>query len=190
MLSRRRQALATRLRAEGGYSFVELLVAAVLGLIACGVGVMLLTASVNTQPEVSERAGEIQRARSVMEQITREVRQGSHVFSGSATQLTLITYVDKASCGGESATSAIQCRVEYSCEAGACTRTERNPNGSGTAAGVQVVSGLSSSDVFSYSPTATDPDYIGLTMAFPASGDEDAITLKDGVTLRNIAAPS
>ena len=61
-------------------------------------------------------------ARTVMEQITREVRQGSQVFVGSATQLSLITYVDKASCGGETATTAIQCRVDYSCVSGACVR--------------------------------------------------------------------
>ena len=107
-----------------------------------GAAVMLLTASLNSQPEVSERAGEIQRARTVMEQITREVRQGSQVFVGSATQLTLITYVDKASCGGETATTAIQCRVDYTCASGSCTRTESQPNGTGGGAGVEVVAGL------------------------------------------------
>jgi Tfp pilus assembly protein PilW len=190
MLSGGRHRHAVSLRRQDGFSFVELLVAATLGLIVCGIGVTLLTASVNSQPEVSERAGEIQRARTVMEQITREVRQGSHVFTGSTSQLTLITYVDKASCGGAAATTAIQCRVDYSCSSGTCTRTERNPNGSGSATGREVVSGLSGSNVFNYSPASGDPEYIGMTMAFPASADEDAITLKDGVALRNPAAPS
>ena len=88
------------------------------------------------------------------------------------------------------ATTAIQCRVDYSCVSGACTRTESQPDGTGTAPGVEVVSGLNGSDVFEYSPSTVDPTYIGMTMAFPASGSEDAITLKDGVALRNPAAPS
>ena len=188
MLSRRRQ--LARLRAEDGFTFPELIVAALIGVLVLGAAVMLLTASLNSQPEVSDRAAEIQRARTVMEQITREVRQGSQVFLGSATQLSLITYVDKSSCGGEPATTAIQCRVDYSCVSGACTRTESQPDGTGSAAGVEVVAGLAGSDVFEYSPSAVDPTYVGLTMTFPASDAEDAITLKDGVALRNPAAPS
>jgi type II secretory pathway pseudopilin PulG len=190
MLSRPPQLARPRLRDEGGLTLPELIVAAMISMVVLGAAVTLLTASLNSQPEVSERAGEIQRARTVMEQMTREVRQGSQVFVGSATQLSLITYVDKASCGGETATTAIQCRVDYSCVSGACTRTESQPDGSGSAPGVEVVSGLSGSDVFEYSPSTVDPTYIGMTMAFPASGSEDAITLKDGVALRNPAAPS
>jgi len=51
------------------------------------------------------------------------------------------------------------------------------------------VSGLSSNDVFSYSPDATDPTYVGITLVFPAENGEEAITLTDGVALRNQSGP-
>jgi hypothetical protein len=49
-----------------------------------------------------------------------------------------------------------------------------------------VVSGLSSDNVFSYTPpTATAPAYVGVTLALPSQGGSDAITLSDGSALRN-----
>jgi hypothetical protein len=43
--------------------------------------------------------------------------------------------------------------------------------------------------VFTYTPSAAAPEYIGVTLTFPATDDpgetEDAITLRDGVNLRN-----
>ena len=51
---------------------------------------------------------------------------------------------------------------------------------------VQVVNGLSSTNVFSYTPpTPTAPAYVGVTLAFPAKGGSDAINLTDGAALRN-----
>ena len=56
---------------------------------------------------------------------------------------------------------------------------------------MQVVSGLSSNNVFSYTPpTSTAPAYVGVTLAFPAKGGTDAITLSDGAALRNPARAS
>jgi hypothetical protein len=52
------------------------------------------------------------------------------------------------------------------------------------------VSGLSPGNVFSYSSCAGAPttyDYVGVSLVFPADGGEDAITLSDGVDLRNLS---
>jgi prepilin-type N-terminal cleavage/methylation domain-containing protein len=177
---------ARGLREERGMTLPELLIAITIGLVVLGAAVTVFSTAARSQPRVSERAGDIQRARTVIEQITRELRQGSMVTTASATQLSILTYVDKGSCGGATATTAIQCLVDYTCTAGACTRTERNPDGTGTAAGVQVVAGLASTNVFSYSPSEAAPGFVRVELSFPAGDGEDSISLGDGAALRNM----
>jgi Tfp pilus assembly protein PilW len=169
-------------------TLAELLIAVTIGLVVLGAAVAVFATAARSHPRVSERAGDIQRARATIEQITRELRQGSLVTNASASQLSILTYVDKASCGGATATSAIQCQVNYVCTAGACSRSERNPDGTGSAAAVQVVSGLAGTEVFSYSPSSAAPGYVQVELSFPAEGDEDSVTLNDGVALRNMVA--
>ena len=180
-------------RDESGVTLVELLTASVLALIVIGAGVMVFTASIRSQPKASARSAQIQDARTTMERATREVRQATGLATGTvatAQQLSVLTYVKSATCGGSSASAATLCRVTYTCTAGICMRTERNPDGTGSAPAEQVVSGLSSSDVFGYEPPSSpDPDYITLTLAFPADGGDDAITLQDAVALRAPGAP-
>ena len=55
----------------------------------------------------------------------------------------------------------------------------------GTTTTEQLVSGLSSSAVFGYSPDSANPDYVTMRLVFPAEGGDDAVTLEDGVDLRN-----
>jgi prepilin-type N-terminal cleavage/methylation domain-containing protein len=179
-------------RDELGFTLPELLVATVLGLIVIGAATMAFTSAVRNQPALTSRANQIQQARTMMERITREIRQGSTVpTTPNASQLTLVTYVHSASCGGAAATTAIQCRVTYSCSAppsGRCTRTERNPNGSGSAPPVTVVSGISSNSVFGYQPSVTAPTYVSVTLAFRSSSGANAVTLTDGAAFRNPSA--
>jgi len=58
-----------------------------------------------------------------------------------------------------------------------------------------VVTGLSGSSVFSYTPTCDvsstsgNPGYVCVTLTFPGSGGDDAITLQDGATPVNATAP-
>src|SRR4029078_5120338 len=90
-----------------------------------------------------------------------------------------------ATCGGGASSTSISCRVTYSCSGATCTRTEAKPDGTSPGPAVQVVSGLSSSNVFAYTaPTSTAPAYVGVTLAFPAKDGSDAITLADGAALR------
>ena len=39
--------------------------------------------------------------------------------------------------------------------------------------------------MFGYSPNSTNPDYVSMRLVFPAAGGDDAVTLDDGVDLRN-----
>ena len=73
---------------------------------------------------------------------------------------------------------AIACKVTYTCTAGVCDRAEAPlPGQPGTTTTQQLVSGLSSSAVFGYSPDSTNPDYVTMRLVFPAAGGDDAVTL-------------
>ncbi len=39
--------------------------------------------------------------------------------------------------------------------------------------------------MFGYSPSSADPDYVSMRLVLPAEGGDDAVTLDDGVDLRN-----
>jgi prepilin-type N-terminal cleavage/methylation domain-containing protein len=171
---------------ERGFTLPELLVATLLGLLVVGAAVTAFTGAIQSQPRINSQAAAIQRARTTMEQLTRELRQGSSVPSASSSQLSIVTYVHSATCGGGASSTSISCRVTYSCSGTTCTRTEANPDGTSPGPAVQVVSGLASSNVFTYTaPTSTAAAYVGVTLAFPAKDGTDAITLSDGAALRN-----
>jgi Tfp pilus assembly protein PilW len=178
-----------RLRGEGGYTLPELLVATVLGLLVMGVGVTVFSAGVRSQPGLTTRENAISQARTSMERLTRELRQGGTVFTATANQLTFITYVNSATCGGSFSSTARQCRVTYSCTTMACSRTEANPDGSNAGPAKTIATGLSNPNVFTYSPNSTQPTYIGATFVFAGRNGDDAITVSDGAAVRNLAPP-
>ena len=180
------------LRSDDGFTIVELLVYMLMVGFLAAAGAALLITAVKSEPRIADRTDAIQRARVLQERFARELRQSSLVKQTPAptsSQITFNTYLRRASCGGAAQTdvtqTAISCQVSYSCASGACTRTERNPDGSGTPLVQQVVTGLSSDAVFGYSPSATSPDYVTMRLVFPAAGGDDAITVEDGVDLRN-----
>jgi hypothetical protein len=177
------------LRREEGVTLTELLWVAVLGVLVFGLALMMLNFAVRTEPRLTERAASVQQGRALMERLTRELRQGATVSVGTPSQLVFATYVKRASCGGPPGATAIQCQVEYSCTGGTCSRTERNTSGTGGGEPVQLVEGLASSDVFSYLPSPSTPEYVSVRLVYPATDEsgesEDAVTLEDGVDLRN-----
>ncbi|MDX6662188.1 MAG: hypothetical protein QOG09_290, partial [Solirubrobacterales bacterium] len=64
-------------------------------------------------------------------------------------------------------------------------------DGSGTAGPVELVNGLNSSNVFTYAPSSSAPEFVHLTIVMPGrSSGKDAITLEDGFALRNVIVPS
>jgi len=183
---------------ESGFTIVETLVGAMLGLIVIGVAAAVFGVAQRSQPDQVKRGTSIELARTTMERLTREVRQGSTVYPSTATQLSLLTFVHSASCGGTAANTAIQCKVTYTCAAGSCTRIVAPPPGASGTAGpaVTVVSGLSNSNVFSYTPTCSltstsgNPGYICATLVFPGGTGDDAITLQDGAEPLNPTSSS
>ena len=174
-----------RLSSESGYSLPELLVAIAVGLIVAAGGATLLIISVQSQPRSGDRAADVQQGRTMIDAISREVRQGQTVFNPTPSGFEVLAYVSRESCGGGPGAASILCRVRYSCGSTSCTRTERNPDGSGTASPRIVVEGISGPNVFTYQGPATDPTYVGIDLVFPDGGGEEAVTLADGVELRN-----
>jgi prepilin-type N-terminal cleavage/methylation domain-containing protein len=184
----RRRFLGRLAREQEGFTLVEMMVASAMALIVVGGGMSILVGTMHSGSSVESRTAAIQRARVAVDQLTREVRQGSTVATAGASQLSLVTFVDKAACGGASATTAIQCLVTYNCSGGACTRTEARPDGSGAGSPRQVVTGLASNSVFGYSPSAVAPTYVSIRIQFPGERGDDAVTLTDGAALRNAGA--
>jgi prepilin-type N-terminal cleavage/methylation domain-containing protein len=190
--------------AESGFTLPELLIATVIGLFLLGSAVSLFVSAANTQPRAGDRAVQISQARVVSERLTRELRQGSDATTLPAgctapcSGLTVLTFVPSApSCTGAprvGTSSASRCRVFYSCStAGTCTRTECPPTVTATAtpstptcgSAVQVISGLTSTGVFSFSPRTPGHSYISFALQFGAQKGDDAITIQDGAALRN-----
>jgi Tfp pilus assembly protein PilW len=181
------------LKCERGVSIAELLVFMMMLLFVLAAGMTLLIVAVRSQPRISDRNFAIQNGRVLQERFARELRQSSLVEQTPAptsSSITFDTYMRRTQCGGAVETDptkpAIACKVTYTCTAGACDRTEAPlPGHPGTTATQQLVSGLSSSAVFAYSPGSTNPEYVTMRLVFPAEGGDDAVTLEDGVDLRN-----
>lgn len=185
-----RRSLASRRHAEAGFALPELLVAMLLGLVVVGAGVTMFTGGISAEPRIADRTDAIQDARVMAERISRELRMGSDAGSVNPSQLDILTFVPTSSCGGSGSGTAIRCRVFYSCATnGTCTRTECVPNTIlppiGCGSPEQVVAGLASNQVFTFSPKTPGQAMVSIRLAFPALGGEDAITIEDGAALRN-----
>jgi len=159
--------------------------ATVLGLFVVGIGTTVFVTALRSQPGLTTREQAISEARTTTERLVRELRQGGTVYTATSNQFSFLTYVHSASCGGAPSSSAIQCRVTYSCTTSECTRVEAQPDGTSPGAAYSVVSGLSNGIVFGYSPSSTSPTYVGVTFTFPGQNGDDAITVSDGAALRN-----
>lgn len=174
-----------RLLEERGFTLAELLVAISMLIAVLAAAVPVLVSSVNNEPRLRERAGKIQQARTLMEALGRDLRSGYVVDSSTASTLAFRSYLHQTACnaGPSPTATAILCRVSYSCASGACTRQVANPDGSSPGALRTLVSGLSTSSIFTY--TGTPTSFVQVSIVFPAKGGDDAITLTDGFGLRN-----
>jgi type II secretory pathway pseudopilin PulG len=179
-----------RVAGEAGFSLVELLIGSVLALLVIGAAASVFTSGIGAEPRIADRAHAIQDARVMAERITRELRMGSNATSPTPSQLTILTYVPTASCGGSGSGPATRCRVFYSCATdGTCTRTECGPNTLvppvGCGSPVRIVEGLASNQVFAFTPRIPGQAMVSVKVAFPATENDDAITIEDGAALRN-----
>jgi prepilin-type N-terminal cleavage/methylation domain-containing protein len=175
---------------EEGYTLPELLIALAIGLLVAFGATSMVMMAVKAEPRTSQKAGQLQQGRAMSERLVRELRQGEEVIAPwSASELELLTMVHATSCGGTGGSSSILCRVEYKCEAGTCTRAERNPDGSGSGPAEELVSGLASSNVFEYesSEEGQPPNYVSVRLEFPSELGGESVTVADGAGLRNWA---
>lgn len=169
-------------RGEGGFTLPELLIATFIAMIVLGGAVTVFTAGIRSQPRVTAQSAAIEQARTAMERMIRELRQGSSVPSASASHLAIVTYVHDSTCGP----STPLCRVTYDCSAGACTRAVARPDGTFAGTPIRVVSGLSSPNVFAYTPPASGvAASVAVTMSMAGQAGSSAITLSDRAALRN-----
>jgi type II secretory pathway pseudopilin PulG len=191
------RAILARMGSEQGFTLAELLISVMLGIVVLTTAVFVFTAGIHVQPRIQKRTMEIQQARTMSERMTRELRQGSNAsVSADGSQLMVLTYVPRSTYCNTPATTGstiARCRVFYRCTAAgstsSCTRIQCPPAmlavGVGCSPPTTVVSGLSTNQVFTFSPQAPGQAYVGVRLAFPAENGEDAITIQDGVALRN-----
>jgi type II secretory pathway pseudopilin PulG len=176
-------------RRESGYTLIELLIGVTMMLIVLGAGFTLLQIVMRSEPEIRSTNSSIQDGQIAAERIIRELRQTSSVNAATASSLSVDTYLQQtSSCAGAGGTAetARECRVVYSCGSTSCTRTVSETDGTG-AQTATVITGLTNGNVFSYSPSATAPTTISLTLQLAGDAPDDAITISDGVVLRNVS---
>jgi hypothetical protein len=183
-----RPRIDSRHRREEGFLLVEVMVASLMGLMVVGAAVALFTSGVRSQSGITDHASGIEQARVTVERMVRELRQGYAVPGAGANQLVILTYVPSATCGGAHATTAIACRVTYNCTGTTCTRVESNTDGSSPGLAQQVVTGLSSPNIFSYAPSASAPTYVGVTLTLTPSPGQAPVSLDDGAALGRIGS--
>jgi type II secretory pathway pseudopilin PulG len=177
------------LHGEAGFTLTELLVAMTMGIVVLGAVSVLLVGALRAQPGISQKAADVQTVRFVTERLTRELREGIVVDKATASSVSFQTYVRHSTCGGSgqlaSTAPAIKCEVTYTCSGETCSRLEAAP-GTYTGTAETIFKGLNnSSSVFTYSPSSTDPTYVGVTITIPAAGSSAVTTVSDGASLRN-----
>jgi type II secretory pathway pseudopilin PulG len=173
---------------EAGLTLVELLVASAMSVILVGAACAMLISAVRDQPKLSKKDQSITTARYVLERMTREIRNGTAIYRATGSEVSFVTQVRHTICGGAAQESAsvasIECRVTYRCTTTACTRTETAPSTETGGTPITVVSGLDSSKVFNYEPTAEEPNFIGITLHIANPEGEGELTVTDGAGLR------
>lgn len=178
--------IRSRARDESGFTLTELLIGSVIGLLVIAAALMLVNVSQQSSSRVIDRSAQLQQGRVMIERIVREIRQGESVQLATSSSFEMLTHVNSESCGGPPGPKATLCLVNYSCGSTTCTRTERNPDGTGTPSSEQVVSGITGPDVFEYDPsTGVDPTFIAANLVFPTAEGAESVTLRDGASLRN-----
>jgi prepilin-type N-terminal cleavage/methylation domain-containing protein len=174
---------------EKGLTLIEMLIAAAVGVVVLGATSTMLVSTVRTQPKISERAEDASTSRWVLERMTREIRNGITVQSGSsASTLSFTAHVRHAVCGSSTnlpaSTAAIECKVTYSCDSTKCTRAETTPAAVGSGTPVTVFTGINNEKIFSYSPQIEGASFVGVTLRFPNPDGGGNFTISDGATLR------
>lgn len=166
-----------RLGSDRGFTLVELLVAMTIAIALLGIAVTLFTSLLSSEPRSSSRSVQLEAGRVMLERATRELRQGAEIVSVGDDGVELTTSV----CDGAVDEDGL-CAVTYACSSGSCTRTE------GAGQTTQVATGLDPNQtVFDVDTSAGT--FVEIRLSYPQQSGEEAVTLSDGVALRNYEAP-
>jgi Tfp pilus assembly protein PilW len=188
---RRLREIRVRGSDQSGFTLVELLVGAAMGVVLMGAVASLVIGAVKYQPRITKKAENVTSARWVLERMTRELRNGEKVESGSsASQVAFISYVRHSPCGSNTMLTAEQasvpCKITYSCTTTSCSRTEAPPSGSGGTTQL-LFKGINSNQVFSYPPSGSpvEATYVKVTFRVPDPQGSGSLIVSDGASLRN-----
>ena len=181
---------------EAGFALTELMLVAALLSVVVGAILLFLETAVKVAPEYQERGHVVQEGRVGLEQMTRELRQASTATitatpappaTATSQEVAFTTWVRAG--GG----AGVQRQVAYRCsyQTDECFRYEDTDSNPTTplaethrlATGVQ--NDPATQPVFTGTPSAAGPRYVGITLALRSAGSSEPILLRDGVRLRN-----
>ncbi len=175
---------------ESGFTLIEMVVATSMAIVITGAAVAMLVSVLQRQPDLTERADQVGKARTGVERFVREIRQGvvGSVKSNTATGFEFESYVD-TKCGTTAVTTATKCRVVYSCASEKCTRTT-GPTGSTSS--ITLAEKVRNSSFFEYvsgtppcaSVTGEPVTFVAVTLEF-RSKKGGVARLQDGAGLRS-----
>lgn len=147
--------------------------AVAIGLALIGVSVALVTSALKSEPRASSRSSQIEAGRVMLENITRQLREGCKV-SGNERQLAVYMSCD----------AGAEPFATYDCS-DPIDQCRRIAEGSSTL----MVSGLEveESGGDPWPVFLIDDNYVEIQLRFPRaeSGGGESVTLSDGVAIRN-----
>ncbi|HEY2335392.1 MAG TPA: prepilin-type N-terminal cleavage/methylation domain-containing protein [Solirubrobacterales bacterium] len=201
MTARVRRRLAA-LDGEAGMTLIELLVAMIMGMIVVGASTAMLISAVRDQPKQQKQAENVDTARYELERMTREIRDGVSVTSSAPNSVSFVARVRRTTCGGSvqasQSVASIQCQIVYSCTTTSCTRVEREVGKTSGGVASTIVTGIDSSEVFCFVPSANadptecgpaqtskSPTYVGITLKVPNPSGPGSLTVSDGASMRS-----
>ena len=156
---------------EEGFTLLELVVVTTLLMVVMTAILTGFEVVQKASVRESSRSEETDQVRLTMEQLTKEIRQASDVRAGSSTSyLDIDTYINGSSI-----------HVTYSASGTTLTRSANGVT-------LTLLDRLSTTSLFSYDPSVTDPSVITVTLqASPQyfKTDSTLITLTSEVKLRN-----
>jgi type II secretory pathway pseudopilin PulG len=189
---RRLNAVLSGSRDERGFTLIELLVASGMGVVLMGAVVSLVIGAVKYQPRITEKAEKVSTARWVLERMTRELRNGERIESGTAAKVVFIAYERHSPCGSTTmlaaGQSSIRCRITYNCTTSSCSRIEAPPTSpAGSGVSRKIFTGINSNQVFSYPQglSLAETTYVKVTFHVPDPQGTGSLTVSDGASLRN-----
>jgi hypothetical protein len=156
---------------EAGSTLVEVVFASALLLVVVGAFLAAFVSVQKSEVYVSGRSEALDEMRLTMARMTRDLRQGTVVApTSSASHLAVTTYVNGS-----------QQEVVYDASGSSLTRQV------GSAAAAEMQSGIASTDIFSYAPSAEAAEVVTITLTVvPPSAPDTTVTIDSEVRLRNL----